>query len=208
MKYDTYIFDLDGTLTDPVEGITKSFQYAAAAFGIKTELADLARFIGPPIRDSFKEIGVSDENVESAVEKYREYFSKTGIYQNALYPDLPRVLERLKGKTLAVATNKVKPYAKIILDHFDLSKYFAFVSGDEPDGSLSKDGKGEIIRIALSAVGGKNAVMLGDRKHDILGAAAAGIDSIGVLWGYGTREELEEAGATHIIKEAEEIFSI
>ncbi|MCL1877426.1 MAG: HAD-IA family hydrolase [Defluviitaleaceae bacterium] len=208
--YDTYLFDLDGTLTDPVEGITKTFQATAEAFGIRTELADLARFIGPPLRDSFKELGVTDENVEQAVEKYRDIFWDKGIFQNKLYPDLPKVLAQLKsdGKTLAVATNKVTAQANRILDHFDLAQYFSFVSGDNLDGSLSRNGKAEIIRIALDNTGGKNAVMIGDRKHDILGAIAAGVDSIGILWGYGSRDELETAGATYIINEAAEILSL
>ncbi|MCL2355616.1 MAG: HAD-IA family hydrolase [Defluviitaleaceae bacterium] len=210
MTYDVYVFDLDGTLTDPVEGITKSYQYAAAAFGIKTELADLRHFIGPPIRECFKELGFTDDNVEQGVEKFREYLSTTGLYQNAVYPDLPATLARLKaeGKVLALATNKITPFAQRILEHFNLAQYFSTVSGDEPDGSLSKDGKAEIIRIALAGIGAKKAVMLGDRKHDISGANAVGIDSIGVLWGYGSREELTEAGATHIIECADEIFAI
>lgn len=211
MSYDTYIFDLDGTLTDPKEGITKSYQYAAAAFGMPTELEDLTRFIGPGIRDSFRELGIHESELENAVAKYREYFTTTGILQNALYPDLPGVLARLKAadKNLVVATNKVTAYAKQILEHFAIAEYFSFVSGDELDGSLSVNGKGNIIRIALESLpAAGNSVMLGDRKHDILGANAVGIDSIGVLWGYGSRAELEGAGATYIIERAEEIFSI
>ena len=204
-QYDLCIFDLDGTLTDPKVGITKSYQYALAAFGIHKETDDLVKYIGAPLREMFTaDFGLSDADTEVAVAKYREYFAETGLYENVVYPGIPEALQRLadSGKTLAVATNKVTSYAQIILEHFGLDHFFAFVSGDEMDGSLSKNGKRDIIRIALEhfvANGFTAPVMIGDRRHDITGAVDEGIDSIGITWGYGDRAELEEAGATTIV---------
>ena len=205
------LFDLDGTLTDPKEGITKSYQYALSAFGIEENPDDMVRFIGPPLRETIsRHYGFSPADTEKAVAKFREYFSETGLLQNAVYPGVPELLQALydSGRTLAVATNKAAVYTRRILEHFGLARYFAFVSGDEMDGSLTKNGKREIIRIALEAVGSTNAVMIGDRKHDIIGAIEAGIDSVGVLYGYGSREELADAGATVIAESVEALSKI
>ena len=205
MSFDLCIFDLDGTLTDPNFGITGAYQYALAAFGIHADLSGRRDLIGPPIRQIFADIfGFSTPDVEKAVSKFREYFSETGLYENTIYPGIPDLLQFLvdNDNTLAVATNKVKLYAVEILKHFDLDKFFCLVSGDEMDGSLTQHGKREIIQIVLdtlNAEGKLSAVMIGDRKHDIIGARETGICSIGVTWGYGSRAELEEAGATYII---------
>ena len=211
MKYDIYLFDLDGTLTDPKIGITKSLQYALSEFGIHEELDSLTKFIGPPLRESFKKYGFSDSEIEKAVVKYREYFSKKGIFENTIYPKIPDTLKKLKdsGKSLAVATSKPTVYANRILEHFKLAQYFDFVSGDEMDGSLTKDGKRDVIRIALDNLDPErkmSAVMIGDRKHDILGANDVGIDSIGVIWGYGSRNELETSGATWIVDNVVDLY--
>ncbi|MCL2085284.1 MAG: HAD hydrolase-like protein [Oscillospiraceae bacterium] len=201
MPYELCVFDLDGTLTDPKEGITKSYQHALSAFGIHEEADELTKFIGPPLRETFGSYyGFSAQDTERAVAKYREYFFETGIFQNVVYPKIPEALQELKNKnvTLAVATNKVTLLASRILEHFKLGGFFSFVSGDEMDGRLTKNGKRDIIRIALDALDPKReraAVMIGDRGIDITGANEAGIDGIGVLWGYGSRGELEEAGA-------------
>ena len=211
MSYDLCLFDLDGTLTDPKPGITKSFQYTLSHFGISEELDRLTRFIGPPLREIFSGVyGFSDVKTEKAVAKYRKYFVKTGLYENTVYPSVPEVLRCLEeaGKTLAVATNKVTAYTEKILEHFDLRKYFAFVSGDEMDGSLTKNGKRDIIEAALATLDPervKSAVMIGDRRHDIIGAREAGIDSIGVTWGYGSRDELEAENATRIADSLDEL---
>jgi phosphoglycolate phosphatase len=214
MPYDLCVFDLDGTLTDPKTGITKSYQYALSAFGIHEELENLVQFIGPPLRETFsKTYGFSPDDTEKAVAKFREYFSKTGILENTVYPGIPELLQALtdKGKVLAVATNKVAVYSRRILEHFGLAQFFSAVSGDEMDGSLTTHGKREIIRLALDAPDPerqKAAVMIGDRKHDILGARDVGIDSIGVTWGYGSRAELEEAGATRIAESPDELLKM
>jgi len=204
MSYKLCLFDLDGTLTDPKPGITKSFQYALSAFGIHEELDDLTKFIGPPLRETFSKFyGFSVADTEKAVAKYREYFAPKGLFENTVYPNIPETLQKLKddGKFLAVATSKVKAYAEQILEHFNLDRYFDFVSGDDMDGSLSPNGKRDIICIAMDALDPNRklpTVMIGDRKHDIIGAEEVGIDSIGVTWGYGPRDELETANATWI----------
>ena len=209
--YDLCLFDLDGTLTDPKIGITRSYQYALAAFGIHEEADNLAKFIGPPIRENFRDYyGFSDLDTERAVAIFREYFSEKGLLENTIYPEIPGALQKLKdsGKTLAVATSKVTVYTNPILEHFGIDKYFSFVSGDEMDGRNTKNGKCDIIRIALDMLDPerkKRAVMIGDRKHDIHGANDTGIDSIGVTWGYGPRAELEEAGATVIADTVDEL---
>ena len=212
MPYDLCIFDLDGTLTDPKLGITRSYQYALAGFGIHEALEDLERFIGPPLRDNFRDnYGFSDSETEKAVALFREFFAETGLFENYVYPDICVTLQKLKnaGKTLAVATNKYEYFAEKVLCHFDLDKYFAYISGDAKDGSLTINGKLDIIRIVLEKLDPKrrmSAVMIGDRKHDIIGARENGIESIGVTWGYGSGTELEEAGATMIAGSVEELY--
>jgi len=214
MPYDLCIFDVDGTLTDPKTGIIRSYQYSLSAFGIHEKPENLIQFIGPPLRESFRDYyGLSESDTEKAVARFREYFSKTGLYENTMYPKIPETLQRLKdcGKTLAVATNKLTVSTNIILKHFDLDEYFVFVSGDNPDGSLTKNGKRDIIRNVLDGVDPErkmSAVMIGDREHDIFGAKGNGIDSIGITWGYGSRAELLEAGAKWIADSTDELCRI
>jgi phosphoglycolate phosphatase len=203
MEKDYLLFDLDGTLTYPKIGITKSFQYALKSFGINVDnLDELTPCIGPPLRDSFKQrFFLSKEDTEKAVVKYREYFSEHGIFENTPYSGIDGLLaeQASRGRKIILATSKVTSYANQILAHFGLAKYFDFVAGSEMDGSRSE--KGEVIRYALESLhiaDLSNVVMIGDRKYDILGAKELGIDSVGVLYGYGSREELESAGATHI----------
>jgi phosphoglycolate phosphatase len=208
------LFDLDGTLTDPALGITKSYQKALAAFGIEEELPNLTRFIGPPLRGVFGEVyGLSPEETERAVAEFRAYFATTGLYENEVYEGIIEMLQRLRAVdiTMAVATSKVTEYTQRILDHFELAPYFDFVSGDEMDGSLTRNGKQEIIRLALDALDPARkitAVMIGDREHDILGAKQNSLASIGVTWGYGSRTELEAAGATWIVETPGELVEL
>ena len=202
--FDFVLFDLDGTLTDPVLGITKAYQYALSAYGIHEELDGLAKYIGPPLREVFRlSYGFPESAVEEVVAKFREYFSETGLLENSVYPGIPELLQELQsaGRTLAVATSKAKLYTDRILEHFGLDGYFAFVSGDAMDGSLSRNGKRDIVRMALDALDperGMRAVLVGDRKHDAAGAADNGIACIGVTWGYGSRDELTGAGCSMI----------
>ncbi len=194
------LFDLDGTLTDPGEGITNSVIYAMKAHGFEPPPRDeLYSVIGPPLSDSFRRLcGVDREKAAEMILTYREYYADKGIYENALYPGITGALARLRdaGKTLAVATSKPEMYALRIIEHFGLSPYFALVGGCLPDESRVK--KAEVIAYVLAGLGAapESAVMVGDRKYDIEGAAANGVRSIGVLYGYGSAEELRQAGAS------------
>ena len=197
------LFDLDGTLTDPKVGITKSVQHSLRSFGIDVPDCDeLIKFIGPPLRDSYKLFyGFDDDGAEKAVAKYREYFAETGIFENTVYSGIDEMLSalRVQGKTLILATSKPAVYAVRILERFGLGEYFTFVSGSELDGRRSK--KSEVIAYALEnchipSVG--RAVMVGDREHDITGARAHCMDSVGVTYGYGSAEELYAAGANFV----------
>lgn len=202
-------FDLDGTLTDPMLGITSSVQYALSKFGISVRyLKELIPFIGPPLKESFQRFyGFSDEQADEAVAYYREYFSPKGIYENEIYAGIPELLEDLSdaGFELAVATSKPGVYAERILKHFGIDEYFSLVVGSELDGTRVQ--KAEVIQHVLdvNGIAGKDAVMVGDREHDIKGAAACGVTSIGVLYGYGSRTELMEAGADHIVTTVKEL---
>lgn len=204
------LFDLDGTLTDPKAGITKSVAYALDSFGIKTEdLDDLCCFIGPPLKDSFMNFcAFSEADAVRAIEKYREYFKDTGLFENELYAGIDSMLQRLSaaGRQLVVATSKPKIFADRILEHFKIAHYFKVVCGSELDGTRTK--KSEVIRYALEKAGitdVNKAIMVGDREHDVIGANDVGIPCIGVLYGYGSREEFEKAGAALIVESVEEL---
>ncbi len=204
--YKYILFDLDGTLTDPKEGITKSVQYALKSFGIEEEDLDkLEPFIGPPLKDSFMEFyGFDDAQAEAAVEKYREYFQDTGIFQNEVYTAIPQLLAGLqkRGKHLAVASSKPTVFVERILEHFDLRKYFEVVVGSELDGTRVQ--KEAVIRATLrQLVGDKrverdDVVMVGDRKFDIEAGRYCSLTTMGVTYGYGTTEELKAAKAEYI----------
>jgi len=202
MNKDYIFFDLDGTLTDPKEGITRSVQYSLLAFGIQADTADLVAFIGPPLRDSYKKYySFTDIDAEIAVAKYREYYNERGIYENCVYDGISGMLKDLleRGKKLIVATSKPTVYAERILKYFDIDKYFLFVAGSELDGRRSD--KELVLRYAIENIGDcdlEKSVMIGDREHDVIGAKKIGMDSIGVLYGYGGYEELLKAGATYI----------
>ena len=208
----TYIlFDLDGTLTDPGMGITNSVMHALTHFGITvTNRSDLYRFIGPPLMDSFMEYyGLTEEQAVEAVRVYREYFADKGWAENTVYGGIDSLLADLvaAGKMLLVATSKPQIFAERILAHFGLDKYFAHICGvalQAPRGYS----KADVIRDALDRAGVSElttAVMVGDRHHDIDGAKVVGMDSIGVLYGYGDRTEHEAAGADAIAESVAEL---
>ncbi len=208
--YNTILFDLDGTLTDPGLGITNSVMYALKKYGIEvSDRSELYKFIGPPLAESFeKYYGFSTEESYKAVDCYREYYRDRGLYENTVYDGIEDLLKELKaaGKTLIVATSKPEVFAKEVLRHFGLDKYFEYIAGGNLDGTRTV--KAEVIAYALDSCGitdKENAVMVGDRMHDIVGAKTVGIDSIGVLFGYGSREELENAGADYIAEGVENI---
>ncbi len=207
------LFDLDGTLTDPEEGITKSLQYALRHMGIEIDdLTTLRRHIGPPLKEGLMEYwGLDEEKTEAAILWYREYFAKTGMYQNIVYPGVEKVLEALvaEGKKLILATSKAEKFAILIMEHFGLDKYFSDMCGTSLDGLRGK--KADVIHYALekNQIRDKDEViMVGDRLHDIAGAKENGIKSIGVLYGFGDREELELAGADKIAQDMEELKHI
>ena len=211
--YNTILFDLDGTLTDSEPGIINSIEYALKKYDIEIEKkADLRKFLGPPLKESFKQFcAFSEEKAEQAVEFYREYFREKGIFENNVYQGVVELLEALKAqnKKLIVATSKPEPFTYRILEHFDLLKYFDFVAGSNMDNTRCK--KDEVIAYALNSCGItdlQSVVMIGDREHDIIGANKVGIASIGVLYGYGDLQELETAGATYIAKDTNEIYEI
>ena len=210
--YQTILFDLDGTLTDPGLGITNSVMYALKKFNIEVEdRTSLYKFIGPPLRESYaKYYHLSDEEITRAVAYYREYFSVKGIYENVLYDGIAELLEQIKdsGRKVVLATSKPEEFAAEILRYFHIDHYFDFVAGSTMDGTRVR--KADVITYAIESYGITDlslAVMVGDREHDILGAGEIGLDSIGVLYGYGSREELENAGATYIAEHVADIMN-
>lgn len=207
------LFDLDGTLTDPKVGITTCVQYALHSFGIEEpDLDKLEPFIGPPLKDSFMEYyNMSREQAEKAVEKYRERFQDIGIFENRLYDGIPKMLRTLqsKGMHLAVASSKPTVFVKRILEHFQLEKYFQVVVGSELDGR--RVNKEDVVQEALQQLFGAQPIqkdlvyMIGDRRFDVEGAKALGIESVGVAYGYGSMEELKAAKADYIVRSVEEL---
>ncbi len=204
-EYHYLLLDLDGTITDPMVGITRSVEYALSHFNIKVNhLEDLCPFIGPPLKDSFKEFyNFNDEQADIALKKYREYFSEKGIFENVVYDGIEDFFkDQIKqGRILMLATSKPEPFAKKILEHFKLDHYFSFVGGATLDGTRST--KTEVIKHVIESnhiTELAQVIMIGDRKHDIEGARNNGIVSIGVLYGYGDKAELKSAGADFIVE--------
>ena len=217
--FDYILFDLDGTLTDPKLGITRSVQYALRALGIEEPSLDkLEPFIGPPLADSFREFyGLEEEQVVTAVAKYRERFTDQGIYENEIYPGTARMLASLRagGKKLAIASSKPTPFVERILDHFEIRAYFDYIIGSNMDGTRGK--KEEVVEEALRqmlpagmppAEKKAGVAMVGDRRFDIEGAREHGITSVGVSFGYAPEGELEQAGADHIVDRVEALAGL
>lgn len=208
--YNYILFDLDGTLTDPCEGILNSILYALGKLSIEEkDRQALKSFIGPPLYESFMErYSMSLNEALEAVNLYREYFAEKGLYENAVYKGIRETLSALaaEGRKLVLATSKPYVFAQKILDHFGLSKYFYFLSGATLDNTRVE--KADIIAYALSScnISEDDAVMVGDRKHDISGAKANAVKSIGVLYGYGSEEELRKAGADCLATDPEDII--
>jgi len=202
--------DLDGTLTDPAPGIGACFVHSARALG-HTELteANVRRYIGPPLREAFEEILGTREpaRVEEAVRIYRERFSTIGLFENAVYPGVADTLARLcaAGHSLSIVTSKAAVYAERIVDHFELRRYVPRVYGAELSGERST--KAELVAHALAGerLVPAQACMIGDREHDVRGARAHAVVAIGVTWGYGTRAELEAAGADRVVDTLDEL---
>ena len=212
-EYKIILFDLDGTLSDPKVGITKSVQYALEKLGIiETNLDKLECFIGPPLQVSFSEYyGFNEEKSQIAIDFYRERFKQRGIFENELYSNLSPFLPSLKEQqyTLTVATSKPTVFSEQILKYFNIDHYFDLVVGSNLDGTRTS--KTEIIQYILDKHKNyrlDNFIMVGDRKHDIIGANNVGIDSIGVTYGYGSFEELSEFNPTYIVHSIDQIKEI
>ncbi|MCR4588368.1 MAG: HAD-IA family hydrolase [Lachnospiraceae bacterium] len=208
--YNSVFFDLDGTITQSEFGIIESILYALEKLGIHEENPDnLKRFIGPPLFNAFQDFyDLSDEKAEEAVRIYREYYGGGGMFNAPLYEGIADTIKTLhaQGKKLYVVTSKPTPFAKRIVEHFELLSYFEEVVG--PDFSDKGYTKEALVKRAMELSGAPDYIMVGDRHYDIEGAKAAGIHSIGVTYGYGSRKELEEAGATYVADHASEIQSI
>ena len=211
MYFNTVLFDLDGTLTDPGIGITNSILYALK----RTQMPVLPReelyqFIGPPLLEEFQKVfGITEERSEQILTEFRVYFEKTGIYENQMYTGVPEMLQELQRSEcrLVLATSKPEVFAVRVLEHFGLLEYFEVVAGSTIQETRSA--KGEVIAYALKQCGNPgSAIMVGDRKHDILGARENGIASLGVLYGYGSREELTAAGADFLADHVEDIVRL
>lgn len=208
--YTTFLFDLDGTVTDPKKGIVNSVLYALEKVGIEElHISELDSFIGHPIQQSFVErYNMNEGEVERAVFYFREYLKQRGLLENSVYEGIPNLLKQLKdnGNRLFIATSKPTIFARQVIEHFQLTNYFEDIIGSNLNGTRIK--KEEIIAHILLQNEGLNkeeVVMIGDRKHDIIGANHNGIASIGVLYGYGSENELIEVSSTHIAKDIEEL---
>lgn len=212
-KYKVILFDLDGTLSDPKMGITKSVQYALQKMGIdEPDIDKLECFIGPPLQVSFAEYYAFDEEkTQRAIECYRERFKDKGMFENELYSDIPLLLKSLKEQqySLVVATSKPTVFSEQILKYLNIDQFFELVVGSNLDGTRTS--KTEIIQYILDKYNEyklDDFIMIGDRKHDIIGANNTGIDSIGVTYGYGSFKELSDCNPTHIATSVNEIKDI
>jgi len=209
----TILFDLDGTLTDPKQGIVKCIDYALVKLGVSVpDNAGFEKYIGPPLQKAFREILKTDDHglIEEAIGYFRERFKDKGQYENEVYDGIQMLLDKLVryGYRLFIATSKPEVFAKSILDHFKLSGYFKAIHGSQLDGTRSD--KGELIAWIMSKenLTSDTTIMIGDRKHDIDGSAANQLKSIGVLWGYGSKEELVTANATYLCENVQGIAAI
>ena len=212
-KYDYIAFDLDGTLTDPEVGLVKGFMYAFDRVGIEYGAPEtLRRYIGPPLHEEWKrEYGFTEEEAANAIAIFREYYDEYGWAENKVYDGIVEMLEALKaaGKTIVLATSKPENTARRIMALFGLDKYFAFMGGAST--SSTRDKKWEVLEYSLDAVNAKDhtrCILVGDRKYDAEGAAICGIDSLGVLWGHGTEDEISSSGFTYVAKTPLDVVKI
>ena len=210
MKKEYLYFDLDGTLTESAPGIIRSAKYALSRFGMEPSDEIMKKFIGPPLLESFRNLcGLSEEESREAIRLYREYFAEKGMFENSVYDGVYEMLETLRaeGKILAVATSKPELYAKKILDHFHLTEYFAHISGAALDHIRMT--KADVLRNAVrqtELTDVSKGLMIGDRLHDVEGASELGMETLGVLYGYGSREELMNAGALDTAETPADVF--
>lgn len=212
MKYQYLFFDLDGTLTDSALGIINSVKYALhkMQWDIPSE-AVLRKFVGPPLSSSFQMFcGMNEETAQLAVATYREYFSEKGLFENEVYEGIVKMLQQLKekGYKLAVATSKPEEFSVRIMKHFQLDSYFEYIAGSSMD--ESRNTKEKVIGYAMEQLhidNPQDVLMVGDREHDVIGAKACEIPCLGALWGYGSKEELMDAGAFAVAKTPDEVIN-
>ena len=206
----TILFDLDGTLTDSGDGIINCAILALQHFGLPIpDREEMRSFVGPPLHESFIRHGVPADKTDEAIRVYRSRYVPIGAYENTPYPGIRELLEELKAKghTLYVATSKPEEMSVKILEHFDLAKYFDRICGASLD--TSRSSKEDVIAYLLSLSGrAESIVMVGDTKFDILGAKAHGIPAIGVSWGYGKVEDMENAGTKAIANTMSELLTL
>ena len=211
-RYNTVAFDLDGTLTNPDRGLLSAFEYAFKKLGVKYESrSSLKRYIGPPLYDEWqRDFGWTFDEASYAIDIFREYYNVYGWWDNEVYPDVEMMLSALRsqGKKLVVATSKPEETAKRVLRFFGLDKYFDYIAGASMNGSA--DLKWQILTRALDAVGAdkSTSILVGDRKYDAEGAKICGIDSLGVLWGHGSRDELARAGFEYVAQAPADVLNI
>jgi phosphoglycolate phosphatase len=209
---ETVLFDLDGTLTDPAVGITRSLAHAFAAVGRPVPgFAALRGLIGPPLVDAFGSMGLHTDEIDGAIAAYRERYVETGMFENALVPGIEALLDELvsAGVRLAIATSKPEPFAVTILEHFAIADRFDAIAGATLD--QRRRHKDEVVLHALELLGlppAPGTVMVGDREHDVHGAAEHDVRTVGVLWGYGPRAELEAAGAWRVVETPVELRDV
>lgn len=212
--FEVVLFDLDGTLTDAGPGILNCIEYALEAQGIEyPDRSAMRTYLGPPLAVTFREqFGMNDSQITQAIEKYRERYHDVGLFENSVYSGIPELLRTLQESNirLATATSKPEYSATRILQHFELDQYFEFIGAAALDGS--RDSKSLVIKHTLEATGTHpdthRMIMIGDRHHDIHGAKEHGIDSIGVLWGYGDHDELAQAGAIDIVSDPQQLADL
>lgn len=213
LDYKYIFFDLDGTISNSAPGIVNSVLFALEKMGVEEQdKASLTKFVGPPLTESFpKYYGFQGEDLKKAIKAFHEYFHEKGIMENSMYEGIPETLKKLlrAGKRLAVATSKPEVYARQIIDSYGITDYFEFIAGSTFD--ETRTNKDEVITYALKTLDIKDTntvLMVGDRSYDILGAKKCGLDCLGVLYGYGSRAELEDAGADYIAETVADISKI
>ena len=210
--YKAILFDLDGTLTDSGEGITKSVQYALEKIGKpEPDLKKLRVFVGPPLLEQFEQYaGIDRKTAKKAVEIYRERYAPIGVYENEMYPGILELLSGLKkrGYKLAIASSKPENFVRIVAEYFHIDSYFDEMVGSEPNGERTN--KTEVIEEALKRLGlsehREQVLMVGDKEHDVFGARRAGLECVAVSYGYGTKEELENAHPLKLVNSTEELL--
>lgn len=210
-EYDYYLFDFDGTLCDTTEGIFNSVIYSLHCFGIEEDDREKLRFfVGPPLFESYKTLyGVSDDEAKYLIEKYRERYRVKAAEESSLYDGITEMLQKLKakGKKIAIASSKPEIFVKEISDYHNISQYYDFISAEQLNKNHSS--KEELINTCLDFFDNpskESVLMVGDRFYDIDGAKAVGVDSAGAIYGFGTEEELRNAGATYILSSPYDII--